>query len=300
MVNETDNSQEPDQKAKAVALLALALKHKAEKSGADCPDENTIACYCDGQLSRDERSDFRARMTQCPDSYALWMAMERHRVSWQEAEQVVHAEQKHSVWQKIMHWMVTPSGITGGAMALASVMLVAILLRTGGNTPELSDSYENIWAQPDFSLDYSASGHGQIKGVPIFVNPALKAFREGIDLSRKSINTKAIVLKVTCFQSLAACHTAEQLYQYAGSWTLLMKASCQIDDNTQYQQQLKTQQALLNRWYQQSTAQGILSGKNSGLDSRIEKLHQLIQQAGTEKATLCEATDELLRFAYRT
>ncbi|HFB64134.1 MAG TPA: hypothetical protein ENJ60_01215 [Aeromonadales bacterium] len=317
MVNETDNLQDNEQKTRAVALLALAVKQNNEKTEEECPDENTIASYCDGLLSTEQRNQFRANIIKCPESYALWMAMERHRNEWQEAKQPVSDEtyKTSNLWQKISHWLVTPSGITGGAMALASVMLVAILLRTGISSPELSDSYQYIWArsagsgqsigseQSGFSLDYSDMSTGQTKGVPVFVNSALKAFREGVELSEKTLvnkEIKALSLMSPCFHSLKECKTSIQLYQYVGSWTMLMKASCQIDSAEIDVRQYETQQNLLNRWYKQSKEQGLLTSKNSGLNSRLDKLHQMMQQ-GSEvaKAELCQATDELLRFAMR-
>ena len=56
MVNETDNSE---QKTRAAALFALALKQNSDKNRVECPDENTIARYCDDQLNAHEREQFR-------------------------------------------------------------------------------------------------------------------------------------------------------------------------------------------------------------------------------------------------
>ncbi len=294
MVNKTD---EIGQQAKAIALLALALKKNTEQAEMDCPDEQTIASYCDDQLNSDERVKFRKNMLHCPDSYSLWMAMERHRSEWQKTEP--YADENRSFLQQCYDWFITPSYLTGGIVAVASVIIVTIMLRTGLSPQELSDSYEIIRAQPGISFDYSASEFradtGQIKGVPIFINPALKAFRDGAEISRDSINNKSNQSLNSCMKSLQTCSTATELYQYAGSWAVLMKVSCQLDSESLYE----AQQILLKRWHRQWKSGLQSPAANSGLNSRLEQIYQLIQKSVVIKTELCQANDELLRFALR-
>lgn len=60
-------------------LLGLSLLNDktdlTEDSVKNCPDEETVACYFDNELTAKQNKDFISLLSNCPASYALWISM---------------------------------------------------------------------------------------------------------------------------------------------------------------------------------------------------------------------------------
>jgi hypothetical protein len=292
------NTHKSKQSQKAIALLALSLK-KTQLRDEPCPDENTIAAYCDGRLNEEEIKKFKSIILRCPDSYSLWMKMEQYRHQWEDQ---ISPQVSASLWQKIYQWMIKPTHFNSSILAVASVIILSFVLKSALNTPQLMDSYKIIaYSNKGISFSdrldqYEGVMKGVvINGIPLFSNAETESFKEGIKIAKNKINNTSEVDFSICMESVEDCTDLEQIYRYAGSWSLFMSASCQLDSVQLY----LNQQLLFNNWYKQLQRYKPLTDKSTGLSTRLDNLKALLSNTDAKKSEVCSINNELLRFVQR-
>lgn len=312
MSNKTENQEK---KNRALALLSLSLKQNTEINVQDCPDENDIAAYCEGTLDKAEQESFLNKVSDCPESYELWMEMERYRHEWEES-----IEQPLSIFQGVHQWLnklSTQSLWSGGAVfaSIITIFFTASLLFRSDYTPEMTDSYELLLKHPDFNQEQPRiRGKSLEQHQPNIVSTstdsvkkssmatrtislkkvsqtALSGFEMGFNLAKYDTQ-KAVYSMDSCIKYLQQCTEPFDLYRYIGYWSFLMKASCQINSKELDELQIH----LYQRWYQlwQSNMGSLVL--EDGLKDGFKNLNNILKQQPIDKKQVCLANNELILF----